>query len=103
MYKYKPFLEYKTSLDLPHEKFSLLTSDGIVIRGHHTHLLPDRKLHTSVIIIAHGGLLSKDCFAEVLMTAWLAKHFDVMSFDFRGHGESGGAWTGDGKTVADLK
>jgi pimeloyl-ACP methyl ester carboxylesterase len=96
-------LRTPTTLDFPHDRFTVPTSDGVDIRGYHAHTLPDQKLRRSVVIIAHGGFRSKDILIKALMTAWLSDDFDVISFDFRGHGESGGVWTGDGKTVADLK
>lgn len=96
-------LRTPTMIDLPHERFAVRTSDGIDIKGYHVHTLPNQQLRRSVVIIAHGGFRSKDIFIKALLAAHLSKDFDVIGFDARGHGESGGAWTGDGKTVADLK
>jgi len=96
-------LRTPTTPDFPYEKISVRTSDGVDIKGYYVHTLPDEKLRRSVVVIAHGGFRSKDLFVKVLLTAWLCDQFDVIGFDFRGHGESGGNWTGDGKTVADLK
>ncbi len=94
-----------TDLDIPHDKFTVRTSDtdSVNIVGYHVHTAPNYALRPAVVILAHGGFRSKDIFAKALMAAWLSQNFDVVGFDFRGHGESGGEWTGDGKTVADLK
>jgi pimeloyl-ACP methyl ester carboxylesterase len=94
-------LRVHTTLDFPHDRLTVQTSDGVDIRGYHIH--PEKQLRKSVVILAHGAFRSKDLFVKALLTAWLSETFDVISFDFRGHGESGGVWTGDGKTIADLK
>jgi pimeloyl-ACP methyl ester carboxylesterase len=96
-------LRTPTSLDFPHDRFTVRTSDGVEIRGYHVHKTREPEYARRAVIIAHGGFRSKDLFIKALMTAWLFEEFDIISFDFRGHGESGGYWTGDGKTVADLK
>jgi pimeloyl-ACP methyl ester carboxylesterase len=92
-----------TSLDFPHDKFTVRTTDGVSISGFHVHSLPGNRYRKSVVILAHGGFRSKNILVKVLLAAWLSSKFDVIGFDFRGHGESSGVWTGDGKTVADLK
>jgi uncharacterized protein len=94
-------LRTPTPLTLPHDKFSVQTSDGVTIRGYHVRR--DSGLRDRAVIIAHGGLRSKDIFVNALLSSWLFDRFDVLAFDFRGHGESGGAITGDGKTLNDLK
>lgn len=92
-----------TDLDIPHNAFTVQTSDGVDIKGYHIHLESENKLRKAVVILAHGGFRSKNIMVKALMAAWLSYKYDVIGFDFRGHGESGGEWTGDGKTVADLK
>ena len=88
-------------LDLPHEVLPpLITPDGVRIRGYHVH---GSSLKDGVVIIAHGGFRSKNLFVKALLAAWLSEKFDVIGFDFRGHGESGGVFTGDGKSVKDLE
>lgn len=86
-----------------YDKFSVTTSDGVIISAYHIHTLPNKRLRHGAVIIAHGGFRSKDIFVKALMASWLSDEFDVIGFDFRGHGESGGYWTGDGKSVADLE
>lgn len=96
-------LRTPTKIDeIPHKPFNVKTSDGITIRG---YLISseNRSQNKKVVIIAHGGFRSKDMLVKVIMAAWLRKYFDVIAFDFRGHGESGGVWTGDGVTVKDLR
>ncbi len=88
-------------IDLPHEELPpLKTPDGVTIRGYHVH---GPQLRDEVVIIAHGGFRSKDLFVKAMLAAWLSVNFDVIGFDFRGHGDSSGVFTGDGKSVADLK
>ncbi len=97
-------LRKPTTIDFPHERFTVRTSDGVDIKGYYIHRPPRDGHHLrSLVIIAHGGFRSKDLLIKALMAAWLSEDFDVIGFDFRGHGESGGEWTGDGRTVADLK
>jgi pimeloyl-ACP methyl ester carboxylesterase len=55
------------------------------------------------VIVCHGGARNKDIHANVVTCELLFEDYDVFTFDFRGHHESGGKWTGDGATKYDLK
>ena len=44
----------------------------------------------------NGGGRHKDVYASVITCEYLFQDYDVITFDFRGHHESGGIWTGDG-------
>ena len=52
-----------------------------------THL---KRGHDRLIIIAHGFLKSMNDPVVVQLTQMLAEQFDVLAFDFPGHGRSGG-------------
>ena len=56
-----------------------------------------------MVIACHGGGRTKNIYANVATCELLFQDFDILTFDFRGHGESGGRWTGDGATIYDLK
>ncbi len=94
-------LRRKAALTLPHDRFSVRTSDGVTLQGWHVHTLPGGDLRQAAIIITHGAFRNKDLLAHVLLAARLAEHFDVIAFDARGHGESGGTWTGDARVLHD--
>ncbi len=51
--------------------------------------------HSQVIVVAHGFFNNKQVFLMKNLAESLKEHFDVISFDFRGHGKSGGlfGWT----------
>ena len=84
----------------PCERPVLRTEDGVKIQAVHLHGVPDRD---SVVIACHGGGRTKNIYANVATCELLFQDFDILTFDFHGHGESGGRWTGDGATVYDLK
>ena len=42
-----------------------------------------------VVIVAPGWCMTKDSDAFVRISEMFAKQYDVISFDFRGHGKSG--------------
>lgn len=86
-----------TSPGLKHENIYVTTKDQVKIAAYHI-----RNNHAKVIILCHGGSRCKNSFENVGWAQWLASDYDVISFDFRGHFESGGYWTGDGKTKFDL-
>ena len=46
-----------------------------------------------VVIIAPGWCMTKDSDAFCRISEMFAKYFDVIAFDFRGHGKSGGMYT----------
>jgi pimeloyl-ACP methyl ester carboxylesterase len=90
-------LAHRTAFNVPHERITLYAEDGTLIKG--IHLKRD---HKKVVVYIHGGFRSKNCLGSVMICEWLSEYYDVFSFDLRGHGESGGFYTGDGKTILDL-
>jgi pimeloyl-ACP methyl ester carboxylesterase len=59
--------------------------------------------HKNVVIIAHGSFRCKNTAPYVCLSQWLAYSYDVITFDFRGHGESGGGFDFSDAPVHDLK
>ncbi|MCR4880510.1 MAG: lysophospholipase [bacterium] len=57
---------------------------------------------SEVIIVAPGWCMTKDSNAFMEIAESFAKNFDVISFDFRGHGKSKGAFTFSAKEQNDL-
>lgn len=55
-----------------------------------------------VVIVAPGWCMTKDSNAFCQISEMFAKHFDVISFDFRGHGKSGGMYTFSAKELMDM-
>ena len=76
---------------------TLKTADNINISLN--HYKSDRE---SVVIICHGWFMTKDSKAFSLLSEELAKYFDVICFDFRGHGKSSGFYTFSAKEENDL-
>lgn len=74
---------------LPHRRFEVRTADGVPVVGVHL----DRARTETVVLYAHGFLSNKNHRAVPRFVEALSAHFDVISFDFRGHGESGGRCT----------
>jgi len=58
-----------------------------------------RRGHRRLIIVAHGFLKSMNWRPQVAMVREAAQRFDVLCFDFPGHGRSGG-WADIGYTAA---
>lgn len=81
----------------PHSLFSVRTRDGVEIRG--VHLQSD---FPTLLVYCHGFLGGKNYAHIQRWTQMLAEDMDVIVFDFRGHGESGGATTLGDKEVLDL-
>lgn len=81
-----------------HEELYITTSDGIKIAINHFKTGKEE-----VLIIANGWTMSKDSKFTSEMAKLFAKTFDVISFDFRGHGKSSGAYTFTSKESQDLK
>lgn len=71
------------------EEFSLLTEDGISINAR--HFLSGKP---DVCILAHGFMGSENRPYIKKLAERLWEHFDVITFDFRGHGKSGGVSNG---------
>lgn len=67
---------------------TLTTKDKIDIAINHYQNGRDE-----VVIVAPGWCMTKDSEAFVGISEMFANHFDVISFDFRGHGKSGGMYT----------
>ena len=55
-----------------------------------------------VVVIAPGWCMTKDSDAFCRIAEMFAKHFDVISLDFRGHGKSGGMYTFTAKELMDM-
>lgn len=86
-----------TTPGVNYNEISVLTSDNVKIAGIHIN-----NNHKNVIIISHGGSRCKNSFENIGWAQWLSVDYDVITYDTRGHFESGGYWTGDGKTKLDL-
>ena len=86
--------------DHPLRRFRLTTEDGVSIQA--IQVVNDLPCE-SAIIVCHGGGRSKDIHANVTTCELLAERYAVFTFDWRGHQESAGFWTGDGISKYDLK
>lgn len=80
-----------------HKELYLKTSDKIKIAVNHY-----QTNHEQVVIIANGWTMSKDSKFIRQIADSFAEEFDVVSFDFRGHGKSSGTYTFTGNEVRDL-
>lgn len=67
---------------------SLETSDGIQLFVNHY-----RRGYEKVIILAHGWRNAKDTYSFKMLSGMFSQAYDVICFDFRGHGRSGGLFT----------
>lgn len=76
----------------------LKTSDGIKIAINHFETNKE-----AVLIIANGWTMCKESLFIKDISKLFAKTFDVISFDFRGHGKSSGIYTFTSKETEDLK
>lgn len=76
---------------------TLKTADNIDIAMNHYKTDCD-----SVIVVCHGWFMTKDSRAFSCLSEELAQYFDVISFDFRGHGKSSGCYTFSAKEENDL-
>ena len=79
------------------KEFSLVTEDGITISV--SHFLCGQP---NVCILAHGFMGSKHRPYITILSKRLSEHFDIITFDFRGHGASGGVVSGM-KEIYDIK
>ena len=77
--------------------YNLITKDKINIAVNHY-----KCGHDEVVIVAPGWCMTKDSDAFCGISEMFAKHFDVISFDFRGHGKSGGMYTFTSKELMDM-
>ncbi len=57
--------------------------------------------HEQLVIVAPGWCMTKDSDAFKSIFEFFAKYFDVICFDFRGHGKSGGLYTFTAKELMD--
>lgn len=80
------------------EEVFLKTNDGIKLALNHY-----KNGSKSLIIIAHGWFMTKDSKAFRQMAKEFSKNYDVITFDFRGHGKSSGFYTFTTKETIDLK
>ncbi len=55
-----------------------------------------------VVIVAPGWCMTKDSGAFKRISEMFAKNFDVITFDFRGHGKSKGTYTFTSKELMDM-
>jgi uncharacterized protein len=77
---------------------TLLTSDKHRIAYRHY-----KAGHRQAVIIAHGFFNSKDALLLLKFKDELIKDFDVIMFDFRGHGQSSGLFCWTAKENLDLE
>ena len=80
------------------ENLTLYTSDNIKISVNYY-----KQGFEEVVIIAPGWCMTKDSKSFCEISEFFAKQFDVISFDFRGHGKSGGLFTFTTKEVYDIE
>lgn len=85
--------------DHPHERFTLRTQDGVRIQGVWLKCNPPVK---KAVVVCHGAGRSKNTMSIVQTCTILATRYDVFTFDFRGHMESGGVFRANGDTEYDL-
>lgn len=81
-----------------YEELYLKTPDEIKIAINHY-----KRNREQILIIANGWTMSKDSKYIKEMAKKFAESFDVISFDFRGHGKSSGLYTFTHKEPRDLK
>lgn len=89
---------WKQPYTVPHRQFRTTCDDGVSIAG--VHLA--QKSTETVVVYAHGFLSNKNHRRVPLFVSSLSQHYDVIAFDFRGHGESDGECTFTEHEVLDL-
>lgn len=67
---------------------SIFTADGVRIAVSHY-----RNKNRSVIIVSHGFYNSRNSRLSQRVAGFLEPYYDIVSFDYRGHGQSGGTYT----------
>ena len=75
----------------------LKTKDGVTIAINHYQNESD-----SVVILAPGWFMTKDSKSFLEMSEFFSKYSDVISMDFRGHGNSTGFYTFTSKEINDI-
>ncbi len=78
-----------TGEEISIKQFTLLTEDGVTISV--SHFLYNQP---NVCILAHGFMGSKHRPYIKTLSERLSKYFDIITFDFRGHGDSLGVFNG---------
>ncbi len=78
--------------------FSLKTKDN-----HRIEAVHHEQGFKKAVILAHGFFNAKDAYLFCEIAKALAVHYDVVAFDFRGHGKSSGLFTWTSKECADLQ
>ncbi len=82
----------------PARGFDVVASDGARIRGRHA-----AHGKTRLLVLAHPAVIGQDYIPLVELGETLYPDFDLVTFDFRGHGKSGGYLTPDlSEPAADL-
>lgn len=79
------------------QNIEIHTKDNINIAINHY-----KNNHDEVVIVAPGWCMTKDSAAFCKISEMFAKFYDVISFDFRGHGKSGGFYTFTSKEIMDM-
>lgn len=59
--------------------------------------------HNKVVVLAHGFFNNKDVHLFKGISKELSLHYDVVAFDFRGHGKSSGLFSWTSKESADIQ
>lgn len=77
--------------------FRVVTTDRVEIRGIHFN-----RDFPTLLIYCHGFTSSKNVVLVKRVVETFAADVDVIAFDFRGHGESGGATTFGEKELLDM-
>jgi pimeloyl-ACP methyl ester carboxylesterase len=79
-------------------KFTVMTADNERIAGAHYE-----GQHRRVVILAHGFYNNKDVLLFREIATALSKYYDVVAFDFRGHGQSTGVFSWTSREMADIQ
>lgn len=82
--------------DIDHTKFTVTTDDKVSISGIHIPSQPDSK---KVIIVCHGASRTKYTAPIVQTCMILSTEYNVLTFDFRGHMDSGGTFFINGDEI----
>ncbi len=59
--------------------------------------------HTKVVVLAHGFFNNKDVYLFRKMAQEISQQYDVVAFDFRGHGKSSGLFSWTSREGEDLQ
>lgn len=89
---------WNRAYEVEHRRFTTVTADGVPIAGVHL----DRSDTDLLVVYAHGFLSNKNHRVIPRFIEMLSSRFDVIAFDFRGHGESGGTCSFGAAELLDL-